>query len=53
MNLGYILQVKLTGQVEKLDAEGRGKDGGREQIFINDYAQVFECTNQKFIGIIF
>lgn len=53
MNLGYILQVKFIRQVERLDAEGRGEGGEREQIFINNYAQVLKCTNQNFIGIIF
>lgn len=38
MNLGYILQVKLTGQVERLDAEGRGEEGEKERT--NIYKQL-------------
>lgn len=31
MSTGYILEVKLTGQVERWDGEGRGEDGGMKE----------------------
>lgn len=49
VNLGYILEVKLAGLVERLDGESKGEDGGNERKKnFDNYAQVLYLTMEVY-----